>query len=38
MLIGELKTMYTKILGRICFSWLGGLSKKCEELLHNDFV
>jgi len=37
-LIGELKTMCTKILAKICFSWLGELSKKGEELLHNDFV
>jgi hypothetical protein len=30
--------MYTKILAKICFSWLGGLSKEGEEFLHNDFV
>ena len=37
-LIRELKTMYTKILAKISFSWLGVLSKKVEELLQNDFV
>jgi hypothetical protein len=37
-LIGEHKRMYMKILGMKCFSWLGGLANKGEELIHNDFV